>query len=42
MSIGKAWPLGDANAVQTGSAVPRIERRLVGWATGRILGRLFR
>jgi hypothetical protein len=41
MSIGKAWPLGDVNAVQPGSAVPRIERRLVGQLMGRLLGRLY-
>jgi hypothetical protein len=34
--------LGDVNAVQKGRVEKRVERRLVGRMTARILGKLFR
>lgn len=34
--------LGDINAIQKGKIGNRIERRIVGRATGRLLGKLFR
>jgi hypothetical protein len=34
--------LGDVNAVEKGNVPQRVERRIVGRAFGRILGRLFR
>jgi hypothetical protein len=34
--------LGDVNAVKKGKAPQRIERRIAGRFTGRILGKLFR
>lgn len=34
--------LGDVQAVEKGRVVPRMERRIVGRAMGRILGKLFR
>lgn len=50
MSINKARGLlyrlgrllGDLNAVKKGKAPQRVERRIVGRMTARILGRLFR
>ncbi len=39
---GAARVMGDLNAIQRGTVGRRIERRLVGRATGRILWRLFR
>jgi hypothetical protein len=35
-------PLGDVNAVEEGNALQRVERRIAGKFTARILGRLFR
>ena len=34
--------LGDVNAVEKGKAPQRVERRIAGKFTGRILGKLFR
>lgn len=34
--------LGDVNAVEKGKVPQRVERRMVGRAFGRILGKLFR
>lgn len=34
--------LGDFNAIEKGEVPQRVERRIVGKFTGRILGRLFR
>lgn len=34
--------LGDANAVKRGKVGRRVERRIAGKATGRLLGRWFR
>lgn len=50
MSIGKVRGLlykisrllGDMNAIEKGKAPQHVERRIAGWFTGRILGKLFR
>ena len=35
-------PLGDVNAVENGKVPQRVERRIAGKFTARILGKLFR
>jgi hypothetical protein len=43
MSLSRlARRLGDVNAVGKGHVVKRVERRVVGKWTARVLGRLFR